>query len=315
MGHDLAELNEITSMIGQAAVFSVALGLLLVLLGTYVFKRELEFRVAHIRKTTQQVGAGRLSMRIAPSANQDEFCLLDRDINAMLDRIEVLMKSARHISDTIAHNLRTPLTRIMGRLRNAQRPDASREDLIEANTLAVEGIEGLNVLLGKLLQIAEIEAGVRRQTFRPCRLDSIATDVFEMYETLAEERGLTLRCATMMEVTVLGDVNLLASAVANLVDNAVKYATGAIISVTVGERSLGQVVIQDDGPGLPADEHEHVGKHFYRLDSSAEGHGLGLTSVQGIVDLHGGTLCFLDAQPGLKAMVSVPMLVDKPAPG
>src|SRR5690606_13132598 len=117
VGQDSSEIGEITSLIGRATVAAIVLSVLLVLLGTYIFRRELAYRVSHIRRTTQQIGAGKLSKRISAPSGEDEFTQVNRDINTMLDRIELLLKSARHLSDTIAHNLRTPLTRIMGALR------------------------------------------------------------------------------------------------------------------------------------------------------------------------------------------------------
>lgn len=313
VGQDVSEIGEFVSLIGRATVAAVLLAVLLIVLGTYIFRRELAHRVSHIRRTTQQIGAGQLSRRVAAPKGEDEFTLLNRDINAMLDRIELLMKSARHISDTIAHNLRTPLTRISGVLRMAQRPGVSMAQVQDCNQQAIQGIERLNVLLEKLLQIAEMEAGIQRRSFKPCELDVIVNDVMEMYETLAEEKGVSLCRAALERVTLYGDVNLLASALANLLDNAVKYANSRVSVSIVAQGSIGCVTIEDDGPGVPEAEYEHLGKHFYRSDpSSSEGHGLGLTSVMSIVGLHGGNLAFSDAQPGLRVVVTLP-LDSKPA--
>ncbi len=308
VGQDSSEIGDLTALIGQATAAAFILAVFLVVLGTYLFKRELAFRVSHIRRTTRQIGAGQLSKRIAAPKGEDEFTLLNRDINTMLDRIELLMKSARHISDTIAHNLRTPLTRIIGALRVSQRPGVSMEEVQESNQHAIEGIERLNVLMDKLLQIAEMEAGIQRRSFKPCELNVIVADVLEMYEMLAEEKGVSLVGADLKSVTLNGDANLLASALANLLDNAVKYARSRVVIGIATQGCLARIVIEDDGPGLPPAEYEHLGKHFYRSDpSSADGTGLGLTSVMSIVGLHRGTLSFSDAQPGLRVVVSVPM--------
>jgi signal transduction histidine kinase len=312
VGHDLSEMGGIASLISQAIAAAIVLALLLVILGTYIFRQELEYRVSIIRRTTEKVGAGQLSQRIPLSPGEDEFTLLNRDINAMLDRIETLMKGARHISDTIAHNLRTPLTRIVGRLRTAQRPGSPSSDILAATQFAIDEIDSLNVLFGKLLQIAEIEAGVQRQAFRPCELDVIAADVVDMYETFAEDKGISLTCHAPRRVMIQGDPNLLASALANLVDNALKYAR-ATVRVEVLAQAAGQacVTIQDDGSGLSSTEYGHIGRHFYRLDPASEGHGLGLTSVLAIVALHDGELVFSDAQPGLRAAVCLPASIEQ----
>ncbi|RYG21473.1 MAG: HAMP domain-containing histidine kinase, partial [Burkholderiales bacterium] len=305
--HSSGEIGYITSLIGKSTAAAVLLAVLLVFVGTFVFRRELAYRVNHIRSTTQQIGAGQLSRRISAPLGEDEFTLLNRDINTMLDRIELLMKSARHISDTIAHNLRTPLTRTLGALRVAQQPGTSLATVLEANQRAIDDIEGLNVLLEKLLQIAELEAGIQRRSFRPCELGAIVTDVMEMYETLAEDKGVALTHAKLDTVMLHGDVNLLASAFANLVDNAVKYAKSQVVIHVARDERTARFTIEDDGPGLPVTEYEHLGKHFYRSDPSAEGHGLGLTSVMSVVSLHGGTIGFSDARPGLRVIVSLPL--------
>lgn len=307
VGQDSREIGVITALIGQATAAAILLAALMVFLGTYLFRRALAHRVSHIRRTTQQIGAGKLSKRVSAPAGEDEFTLLNHDINAMLDRIELLMKSARHISDTIAHNLRTPLTRIVGALRAAQQPGALMAEALAANQHAIEGIERLNVLLEKLLQIAEMEAGIQRRSFKPCQLDAIVIDVVDMHEAFAEEKGISLSCTNLENVRLHGDINLLASALANLLDNAVKYATNRVVVGVVRQGRTALVTIEDDGPGIPVTEYEHLGKHFYRSDPSSEGHGLGLTSVMSIVSLHGGTLSFSDAQPGLRVNVSLPL--------
>ena len=307
VGHDSSEIGDISSLIGRATAIAIFLAVLLVLLGTYLFRRELAYRVSHIRQTTQKIGAGQLSTRISAPRSGDEFTLLNRDINTMLDRIELLMKSARHISDTIAHNLRTPLTRIMGVLRSAQRTGATIEDVQRANQHAIEGIQSLNVLLEKLLQIAEMEAGIQRRSFKSCELQVIVADIIEMYEILAEEKNVSLSVRQLDNVTLHGDANLLASALANLIDNSVKYASSRIVIGVTKQEHAALVTIEDDGPGIPVTEHENLGKHFYRSDPSSEGHGLGLTSVVSIVSLHGGTLAFSDAHPGLRVTMSLPL--------
>jgi len=307
VGQDSSEIDDFTSLIGQATLAAISLAILLVLVGTYIFKKELAYRVSHIRRTTQQISAGQLSKRIPAPRGEDEFTLLNRDINTMLDRIEVLMKSARHISDTIAHNIRTPLTRITGALRAAQQPGLSMAQVLESNQQAIEGTERLNVLLDKLLQIAEMEAGIQRRSFKPCDLDVIVTDVMEMYDTLAEEKGISLARCNRERIVLHGDVNLLASALANLLDNAVKYGKSKVLIDVAIHGNAGRITIEDDGPGLAASEYEHLGKHFYRTDPSKEGHGLGLTSVKSIVSLHHGKLQFSNAYPGLRVVMLLPL--------
>lgn len=210
------------------------------------------------------------------------------------------MHGVRHVTDTIAHNLRTPMMRILGRLRTAQRPGTPSAERFQAAEFAIQEIENLTNLFDKLLQIAEIEAGTQRQNFTLVDLHQIAADVVDLYEPLAEDRGLHLMLTTTRRIHVNGDPDLLASAIANVVDNAVKYARSRVtIKLTTQDRNSVCVRIQDDGPGIPVSERPHIGRHFYRLDHSKEGVGLGLTSVRAIAGLHNGKLELVDADPGL----------------
>ncbi len=316
VGQDTSEIDGVSALIVQGILTAIVLALLLVVLGTYIFRRELEYRVSMIRGTARKISAGQLSQRVPQPPAEDEFTHLSRDINAMLDQIEVLMKGVRHVSDTIAHNLRTPLTRIVGRLRTAQGPGAVPEEVLAANRYAVDEIDRLNILFGKLLQIAEIEAGVRRRAFRACRLDVIVSDVVDMYSALAEERGVALVFRERGPVSIHGDADLLASACANLLDNALKYACTAV-HVDVMMHSSGQacVTLRDDGAGLAQHERERIGEYFYRLNPEVEGHGLGLASVRAIVALHEGRLDLSDAHPGLQARGLKACLCLPSAPG
>jgi signal transduction histidine kinase len=283
------------------------LALMLVILGAYVFSNELKYRVGRIRLLTEQVGAGDISKRIT-SESEDVFGLIHHDINRMLDKIESLMQGARHISDTVAHNIRTPLTRIVGKLRETQNLPGVPPHVREAQQDAIEEVENLSVLLGKLLQIAELNAGVQRQNFKACNLEVIAEDVLDLYSFFAEEKGVTLQKKKIDKVIINGDSNLLASALANLVDNAVKYAHSHA-SVEIKKRFDNKIaiIVEDDGPGLPESEYENVGKYFYRFNNDSEGFGLGLTSVAAIIELHRGELIFSKGAFGLKVTIVLPV--------
>lgn len=307
VGHDTSEIDDIASLITRSILVAVAFALMLIAVGAYIFRSELEYRVGKIRRATEKIGAGHLSQRIPLSGVEDEFTHLHHDFNAMLDRIEALMKGVRYVSDTIAHNLRTPLMRVLGRLREAQQPGHTPTEVLELIQYATEEIENLNILFGKLLHIAEMEAGVRRQAFRPCRLDIIARDVAEMYDAYADDRGLRLTVSAAEKVIVQADPDLIASAIANVVDNAIKYAATAV-RIRVEESRAGEacITIEDDGPGVAQEEFARIGRHFYRLNSSYQGHGLGLSNVRAIVRLHHGRLVFSDAGPGLRATLCLP---------
>lgn len=308
VGRDLKDMYAIKALIGRASLAAILVALILVACGTYVFRKELELRVGTIRRTAAQISSGQFKQRIPASSSDDEFAHLNRDINDMLDRVESLMQGVRHVTDTVAHNLRTPLTRVLGRLRTVQRPGTEPEQVLAATQFAIHEIENLTVLFDKLLQIAEIEAGVQRQNFSVVDLSTIGIDVVELYEPFAEENGISLSFVPGRPGHVIGDADLLASAVANVVDNGLKYARRQVtVRVDHTDRQTVCISVSDDGPGVPASMREKIGTHFYRLNPDMEGYGLGLTSVWAITRLHNGKVSLSDAGPGLEVIIELPV--------
>jgi signal transduction histidine kinase len=307
VGQDLGELEVLQRLLGQATVAAGMVALALLVAGTFVFRIELERSIAALRHTAARIGAGELQERVELQGDEDEFALLKHDINQMLDRIQQLMGGVRHVSDTIAHNLRTPLTRAVLRLRAAQEPGLPPQARQAALAAAQRDLQDLSVTFEKLLQIAEAEAGTRRGRFGPVALHAVADEVVELYDALAESCGSRL-LREGGEVIVEGDRDLLAGAIANLVDNALKYAgAGVTVRVSTAARPEAAVIaVQDDGPGVPPAEHARMGSRFHRLDRSRPGYGLGLASVRAIAQLHGGQLRFSDAGPGLRAELQLP---------
>lgn len=312
VGADLRDQEAIELLVARASAAAGIVALVLLIGGTFVFRQQLERSVGEVRRTAARIAAGELQVRVAPTGDEDEFALLEQDINAMLDRIQSLMDGVRHVSNTIAHNLRTPLSRILVRLREAERAMASDPEQRHAVAEAIRETEELTVVFEKLLQIAEAEAGARRQHFVPVALHTIADDVADLYEAVAELQGATLRRDPADPAVATGDKDLLAGAVANLVDNALKYA-GSGAAVRIGTRTVDGttlITVQDDGPGIPLAERDRVGTRFHRLDPSRPGHGLGLASVRAVVALHGGRLQLSDANPGLRASIELPAVQD-----
>ncbi|QNK69128.1 sensor histidine kinase [Variovorax sp. PAMC26660] len=308
VGHDLRDQESIESLVASASAAAGIVAVLLLIGGTFVFRQELERSVGAVRRTAARIAAGELQERVAPSGQEDEFALLENDINAMLDRIQSLMDGVRHVSNTIAHNLRTPLTRVLVRLRAVEQELGGNDVQRQAVATAIRELDELAVVFEKLLQIAEVEAGARRQQFAPVALHVIADDVAELYEAVAEAQGITLLREPADLAVALGDRDLLAGAAANLLDNALKYA-GIGATVRVGTHTVdgrAQLFVQDNGPGIPAGEYERIGVRFHRLDRSTPGHGLGLASVQAVVALHGGRLQLGDAAPGLRVCIDLP---------
>lgn len=306
VGQDLRDQENLESLVLRACAATSVVAAVLLVGGTLIVRGELDRSVARLRRIAAQVGAGDLRPRLDASGPADEFGLLHRDVNQMLDRMQTLMDGVRHVSDAIAHNLRTPLTRVMLRLRQAESgalPPAQCQAVM-ADTL--RDLEDLTQTLERLLQIAEAEAGARRRSFEPVALDQVADDTIEFYDAVAEATGARLQRLPAEPVRVLGDRALLASALANLVDNALKYGA---THVRVGTARVGdrvQLIVEDDGPGIPAAERERIGTRFHRLNRELPGHGLGLASVRAVVGLHGGRLRFEDAAPGLRVAVELP---------
>jgi signal transduction histidine kinase len=219
VGHDLRDQESIESLVASASAAAGIVAVLLLIGGTFVFRQELERSVGAVRRTAARIAAGELQERVAPSGQDDEFALLEHDINAMLDRIQSLMDGVRHVSNTIAHNLRTPLTRVLVRLRavegalqaqDGKDPQGTQDPQREAVATAIRELEELAVVFEKLLQIAEVEAGARRQQFAPVALHVIADDVAELYEAVAEARGIVLLREPVEMAVALGDRDLLA---------------------------------------------------------------------------------------------------------
>ncbi len=310
VGRDMGDQREIERLVWHALAIGGIVALLLAAAGAVFFRRSLESRIAAIRRTAREIEAGDLSRRIPTSGVADEFARLGHDINHMLDRIEHLMEGVRHVSNAIAHDLRTPLGRIRGQLDEALRPGKATGALVRTARSAIAQIDDVIRVFDRLLQIAEAESGARRQSFAPVTLSPIVRDVVELYDATAEARGITLLAELDDAAATFGEKNLLANAVANLIDNALKYAgEGATVRVRcLGGRDDISILVEDDGPGIPAADRPRVIQRFFRLDRSRSqpGNGLGLSIVNAIALLHRGTLSLGDAGPGLIARIALP---------
>jgi signal transduction histidine kinase len=310
VGRDMQDIHGVNQLVLRSITIGGVLGIVIAIGGAILFRHQLERRVAAIRHTVLEIEAGDLSRRIPVLDSNDEFTRLNHDINQMLDQIQHLMEGVRDVSNAIAHDLRTPLGRIRSLLDEALRDRRNVERLSTAASNAILQIDDLTIVFDKLLQIAEAESGTRRQSFETVALKEIVTDVVEFYDASAEAKGIRLTVGIEGEPTTLGDKDLLASATANLIDNALKYAgRDATIRVrAVQDRNTVSIVVQDNGPGIPADEREKVMTRFYRGDRSRTlpGNGLGLPIVSSISHLHAGTFALEDASPGLTARIVLP---------
>lgn len=300
VGRDMFDVREISALSLRSIAVGGAIAVLLSALGAFFFRLQIERRIMAIRKAAKRIEDGDLSLRIPVSDDKDEFSRLANDLNRMLDRIEHLMDGVRHVSNTIAHNLRTPLGRTRGHLEQALR-HPQQEQLEQAASQAISEVDGVISLLGKLLQLAEAEAGARRSSFQIMDLAAVLTGLQELYDAAAEDLECSLELKTNGNCQILGDRELLASAIANLLDNALKYAgRGAKIKISASRYgNKVELVVSDNGPGIPESEYHKVTQRYYRLQTNSEGYGIGLAIVSAIIKLHEGRLSFDNGHPGL----------------
>lgn len=314
IGDDLRELDAMQAMVWRALATGALLSLGLTIAGALLFRQQIARRITEVRQTTRIIAAGDLSRRIA-TVSKDEFGLLNQDINHMLDRIEQLMNGVRDVSNAIAHDLRTPLTRIRAKLEVANRRAGTVGEFRTASLAAIGDIDDLIRLFECLLQIAEAEAGVGTGGFDTMDLAAVAGDMAEMYGNTFEDSGMRLDL-NLVSAPVHGDRNLMATAIASLIENAVKYgADGGRIDISAAHAdNISSVTVRDYGRGIPAIELARVAERFYRLERSRSlpGNGLGLSIVTAIVKLHGGSLSLENAEPGLRATIRLPAPVTAP---
>ena len=294
--------------------WTVGLVLLLGLIGGALMSRNMLARLDQINRTSAEIIEGDLSRRVPVSDAHDEFDVLAESLNAMLDRIERLMKGVREVTDSVAHDLRTPLNRLRNRLEAVLRhidPASNQAPEIEA---AVAETDQLIATFNALLLIAEADAGVGRGAMATIDLAPIAEDMAELYAPLAEEKGVSLKIAPAGATMIDGNRSLISQALANLVDNAIKYTpSGGRVTVTALETPQGvELRVADSGPGIPPQERQRVVERFVRLEASrnSPGTGLGLSLVAAVARLHDARLILEDNNPGLRAIIAFP----RPAP-
>ncbi|MGQ9831561.1 MAG: sensor histidine kinase [Thermochromatium sp.] len=309
VGRDVRDLEATRRLILDALTWGLAITLALALAGAWLISATLTRRLDAINQTSREIMEGDLTRRIPVSGSGDDFDRLADGLNRMLDRIEALMAGVRQVSDNIAHDLRTPLTRLRNTLEllAATLPESGEARLLAEK--AITDAEELLATFNALLRIARLESGSWRAAFGPVDLVPLIEDLVELYEPLAAEREQRLDwTAGASSIVVEGDRDLLFQVMANLVDNAIKYTQpGGHIQLTV-ETTDGQalVVVADNGPGIPPEFREQVFQRFFRIDDSrgTPGSGLGLSLVQAIVTLHRAHIELSDNQPGLRVSLS-----------
>ncbi len=318
VGRDLEERERLYNIVISAGWWSIALVVVLGLAGGFFVTRRVLNRVDAMTETTRTIMDGNLTQRLPIAGTGDELDRLAGNLNAMLERIEALMRGLQEVSDNIAHDLKTPLTRLRNRCEEALRMATSEADYRAALERTIEESDGLIRTFNALLMIARAESGHAREDMADFDAAEIAHDVGELYEPLADVKGLALKVEASAVTPVHGNRELVSQALANLVDNAIKYAkpvTSAINGVkpeivvkafSDGDRIM--LTVSDSGPGVPEADRARVVERFVRLEQSRSepGSGLGLSLAAAVAHLHGGELRLEDNQPGLRTLLVLP---------
>ena len=315
VGHDLEEQVRLRAVIRRAGGLSLLLVLFLGGMGAWVVSRRVLRPVDNITAAVGRIVSGNLEERLPVRGVNDEFDRLASHINHMLGRIGELMAGMREVSDNIAHDLRTPLTRLRAASEEALRTAKSPEELRAALERTIEESDQLIRVFNALLMIARAEAGNAPAAFAEVDAAHIVSDVAELYEPVAEEQSIVLTVGERAATSLRGSRELISQALANLVDNAIKYgqtsAEGAR-KIDISARLNGDNVefqVADNGPGIQAAERERVIDRFVRLEKSRgmPGSGLGLSLVAAVARLHGGKFTLQDNAPGVRAVLSLPL--------
>jgi signal transduction histidine kinase len=321
VGRDLEERGRMREIITAAARGSVALVVVLGLAGGFFVTRRVLRRFDAMTATTQRIMAGDLSERLPVAGTGDELDRLASNLNDMLDRIEALMLGLKEVSDNIAHDLKTPLTRLRNRCEAALRTANDEPEYRAALESMLDESEGLIRTFDALLMIARAESGQARENMTAFDAAEIVHGVAELYEPLAEEKGLAVKLDAPEPAMIQGNRELLSQALANLVDNAIKYARPVESGEGRAEKPPAEIVlavrqegdrvllsVADRGPGIPAADRTRAVERFARLEQSAAepGSGLGLSLAAAVARLHGGELRLEDNAPGLKVVIALP---------
>jgi signal transduction histidine kinase len=308
VGRDISDLDEFARKINTALALVLSLIFVLAGVASISVTRRTVGRIEAINATTRAIMQSGLGKRIPLRGTRDEWDQLAENLNSMLERIETLMAEVKQVSDSVAHDLRTPLTRMRGRLEKAysRQRDGNDQSLID-ETMA--DLDSVLRMFSSLTRISQIEASDRTSAFRTVNLSAIASEVVELFDAAAEDKGTHLDALVDKEVLVTGDRDLLFDAIANLVDNAIKHGREeGWVTVEVTRNGSAVISVADDGPGIPDNELQNVFKRFYRLERGRRtpGNGLGLSLVAAVARLHGARIEMEDQSPGLKFRLRFP---------
>lgn len=296
----LARVNE------EAILAALMAGMALALLGALIIGRLLSRRIEAIASTANAVGEGMLTERVRADGSGDAFDMLGSSINAMLDRIEALVSQLRMITDGLAHDLRSPLTRMRSLIERSIAETRDTATLPALERISQEA-ETLLKMLSTALQISRAEAGIGRDRFSQVEISALLEDIVEIYGPLAEEEGFEMEASAPAGLQATLHRELVSQALGNLIENALKYAEGGTRIVLRGSEERGRLLLEvaDNGPGIPPEDREEALERFGRLDPARHiaGSGLGLSLAEAVAKLHDGRLAMVDNGPGLRVQL------------
>ena len=299
VGRNMYELEQTRKRIVNTLIWGSLIMFGFALLGGVMMNRSVTRRIDTINKASTEIMTGNLSKRIPSTGSGDEFDQLADHLNHMLDQIELLMDGVRRVSDNIAHDLRTPLARLRNRQETARESSGNDEQRMELIDRAIQEADGLLQTFGALLRIARIEANSLQASFNDVDLGRVLQDVIDLYDPVAEQKDQEISVNVESSVSIKGDRDLLFQALANLLDNAIKYSPEAsTIHATLGR---GSFTLCDSGQGITESDRDKVFQRFYRADTSRStaGSGLGLSLVQAVATVHKMKIELSDNKPGL----------------
>ncbi len=310
LGKDISDLGRFATEIYAALAFALLLIFLLAAVASVSVTRRTVGRIETINMTSRAIMESGLGRRIPLRGTQDEWDHLAHNLNSMLERIETLMAEVKQVSDNVAHDLRTPLARMRGRLEKAsiEKNVPDHDQSLISETMA--DLDDVLRMFSSLTRISQIEAANQTAGFRTVNLTEIATEVAELFDAAAEGKSGRVEVFGDKTVRISADRDLLFDAISNLVDNAIKHGRdGGLVSIRLDQKNGEAILsVSDDGPGIPSEEFEHVFKRFYRLERSRStpGNGLGLSLVAAVARLHGANIRLFDNAPGLTVELRFP---------
>jgi signal transduction histidine kinase len=311
VGRDVQDRVDIRNLFLRGLAWAGVAALGFAFFGAWLIRRAVERRIEGINRTATAIVQGDLARRVPMRDADDEFDELVATINRMLDQIQQLIEGVRNVSNAIAHDLRTPLAETRARLEGLLRQPAGTDVSLDGIAAAIADIDRLIGVFNALLRLAELDTGLRRAGFTQVDVAALVEDAAELYGPAAETKGLGLDSHAEAGLVLTGDRQLLAQAIGNLLDNAIKYSPAGGRVILNAMRETGgriAIVVADTGPGIPEDERGRATQRFYRGDASrhAEGVGLGLSLVEAVARLHGGELRLEGNNPGLRAVLALP---------